>query len=130
MNYELSNLIVAILSLIVSIYTIFKENSTVSIQKKIHVSYETNIYVNKGLTNSNKSDSDDFIKGALIVAALIFIINLYYIYPGISFLILNSVCLTCILVIFAFSRKNTNLQYAKYLNIELITLVLSSTLII
>ncbi|PYG83882.1 hypothetical protein LY28_03792 [Ruminiclostridium sufflavum DSM 19573] len=60
----------------------------------------------------------------MMLLVSIFIINLYFIYSNTAYLMLNIICLICILVIFIFSKKNTNIQYAQYINLQLITLAL------
>ncbi|EMS72357.1 hypothetical protein CTER_1708 [Ruminiclostridium cellobioparum subsp. termitidis CT1112] len=50
----------------------------------------------------------------------------YFSYFEISFLVLSFINLVCVISLFIFSRSNKNVSYIKYLNIKLVTLILTS----
>lgn len=131
MNYDLLNIIVAILSLILAIYTTFKTNSSISIQNRVTNYQITNIYVNRSTTDRPKpsNNSDDIVKLFIEAVVFIFLMYLYFTYMTISYFILNLLNFSCILCFFISSKKNTNIEYARYINIELMTLAFIAILI-
>lgn len=128
MNYNLLNLIVAILSLTLASYTSFKTNSGTSIQNRISNTNVTNVYFKKETANhSYKSDSNDALAIGLIMLILFtFLMYLYFTYMTIAYLLLNIVNLVCIFCLYILSKKISDTNYARYINIELVSLALIS----
>ena len=128
MNYDLLNLIVAILSLALAAYTSFKTNSGTSIQNRISNIKVTNVYVTKETTKHSykNNDNDAFFIGLIIILLFTFLTYLYFTYITIAYLLLNIVNLVCIFCLYILSKKISDTKYVQYINIELVSLALIS----